>query len=229
MSSILKALKKLEDEKTGYSPDSLKIDSDILKNSAPPKSTSPVTVALVLLLMFGGGAAAAYFMMKETKSPSATAHTQIAEVAKTGQPSAVPQSPKTVPAQLKPAVVPVQKKLPVAALRQQQKKVSNRNAAVHAASGKPDKSGAQRSNDKLPETSTAAQNELSAPVAVPSIRVNGIAFQNTGADSMAIINGIPVSSGSVVEGAIVEEIRKDSVVFRRNGEKFEVKQGQANR
>ncbi|OGU14914.1 MAG: hypothetical protein A2076_15495 [Geobacteraceae bacterium GWC2_53_11] len=228
MSSILKALKKLEDEKTGYSPDSLNIDSDILKNSEPSRSASPVTVVLVLLLMFGGGAAAAYFLMKETKVPSATAKTQAPAVAEIIQPPAAIQVTKQVSSQVKAAVIPVQKKSNAAATPHQQKKVSTGKTS-QATAKKSDKTNTLRSKDKPLQTGTAAQDELPAPVAVPSIRVNGIAFQNTGADSMAIINGIPVSSGSVVEGAIVEEIRKDSVVFRRNGEKFEVKQGQANR
>lgn len=228
MSSILKALKKLEDEKTGYSPDSLKIDSDILKNSDYPRSTSPVTVTLVLILMFGGGAAAAYFLMKEPKAPSATAKTQAPAAAETIQPPAVTQAPKAVSSQVKAVVVPVQKKSAVAATRQQQQKKVSKGNIPRTASGKHDKSDAQRSTDKLPEASSAP-HELPVPDAVPTLRVNGIAFQSSGVDSMAIINGSPVSSGSVVEGATVEEIRKDSVVFRRNGEKFEIKQGQANR
>jgi type II secretory pathway component PulC len=66
---------------------------------------------------------------------------------------------------------------------------------------------------------------LPVPVALvvkpvkPVLKVNGIAFQD-GADSVAVINGITVSNGSVIEGARVEEIHKDHVKFSRDGEKF---------
>ena len=46
---------------------------------------------------------------------------------------------------------------------------------------------------------------------------------------MAIVNGTPVSNGSIIEGVTVEEVRKDRVLFQHNGEKFEIQLGQSNR
>jgi hypothetical protein len=63
-----------------------------------------------------------------------------------------------------------------------------------------------------------------APVVIPAnpvLKVHGIAFQD-GADSVAVVNGITVSNGSVIEGARVEEIQKDRVRFSRGAEKFEI-------
>ncbi len=54
-----------------------------------------------------------------------------------------------------------------------------------------------------------------------AIIINGIAYQDDG-ESVAVVNGLPVSAGSVVAGAHVEEIKKDRVQFSRNGERFEV-------
>jgi type II secretory pathway component PulC len=63
----------------------------------------------------------------------------------------------------------------------------------------------------------------------PLLRVNGIAYQNNSAESMAIINGNPLSKGSTIEGTTIEEIHKDKVVFQHNGRKFEIHLGQTNR
>jgi general secretion pathway protein B len=55
-----------------------------------------------------------------------------------------------------------------------------------------------------------------------SLKVEGIAFQDGGTDSVAVVNGVAVSKGSVIEGARVEEILKDRVKFSRGSEKFEI-------
>jgi general secretion pathway protein B len=46
---------------------------------------------------------------------------------------------------------------------------------------------------------------------------------------VAVVNGIPVSNGSVVEGARVEDIQRDRVRFSYGGERFEVTLGKTNR
>jgi hypothetical protein len=63
----------------------------------------------------------------------------------------------------------------------------------------------------------------------PAIKVNGIAFQDGGSDSVAVVNGISVSNGSVIEGARIEEIQRDRVRFSFGSEKFEVMLGKTNR
>jgi general secretion pathway protein B len=65
--------------------------------------------------------------------------------------------------------------------------------------------------------------------AFPALRVDGIAFQDSTTESVAMINGVPVSNGSLIEGAKVEEIHKNRVGFSYNGEKFEIHLGQSNR
>jgi type II secretory pathway component PulC len=82
----------------------------------------------------------------------------------------------------------------------------------------------------MAKTSIATPPQISASVkAVPALRVNGIAFQDGGADSVAMINGVPVSSGSVIDGVKIEEIHKSKVIFSHNGERFEIPLGQSNR
>lgn len=226
MSSILKALKKLEDEKTSRVTDTLKIDSDILKSSPEFRKTSPLTLLLVLLLMFGGGAAAAFFIMRGAPPQSVTAsavpRTETV-IAQNPPASPViphesrPVEPVTIPA------APVQNKTAVAAQKLPPRKVS---AVIVKQTASPP---SVNSHEKPVQAGKSLQSEPPAPAQPPTLRVNGIAFQNSSADSMAIVNGMPVSSGSTIEGATVEEIRRDRVVFQRNGEKFEIRQGQANR
>ena len=75
-------------------------------------------------------------------------------------------------------------------------------------------------HEPKPASSSVPVN-LGVTAAKPVLKVNGIAFQD-GADSVAVINGITVSKGSVIEGARVEEIQKDRVRFSRGGEKFDI-------
>jgi type II secretory pathway component PulC len=72
-----------------------------------------------------------------------------------------------------------------------------------------------------PVVSPTAPGVPLVPPARPVLKVDGIAFQD-GAESVAVINGVTVSNGSVIEGARVEEIQKDRVRFSRGGERFEI-------
>jgi general secretion pathway protein B len=238
MSSILKALKKLEDEKTSHSPESLKIDSDILKGSPEPRRMSPLSVLLACVLIFGGGAGAAYFTMKGNATRPAAVPPQAVT---TVTPVIVPPPAVATPQPAKPAqpvaqpvakavAAPIQKKPVVAAVQKKPKPQKVAAVAAKHPASKPSKATAQRSSEKpLKIADQSTKNELPPSASMPALRVNGIAFQNNSADSMAIINGVPVSSGSTVEGATVEEIRRDRVVFQKSGEKFEIKLGQANK
>lgn len=223
MSSILKALKKLEHEKTVRLPHALRIDTDILRSVDSSRGVSPFSLALLFLLVFGGGAAVAFYFLKDTKAPQETGTAQPAVAAKALQakkphqsikPEALPAEIVVVPARREPPLHKEQKK-PVAA-----GKTGDKRAAKAAVSGI---SGVRK------EAGGTATGAVPAAAAIPVLRVNGIAFQNSAAASMAIVNGIPVSGGSVIEGTTVDEIQKDRVLFQRNGEKFEILLGQSNR
>ncbi len=64
---------------------------------------------------------------------------------------------------------------------------------------------------------------------MPHLTVNGIAYQEGGSDNLAVINGITVSNGAVIEGVKVEDIQKDRVQFSHDGEKFEIILNKSNR
>lgn len=62
MSSILKALKKLEHEKSGRFPNLLKIDSDILRAADSTRSFSPSVLVLLFLLVLEGSCCRLLFL-----------------------------------------------------------------------------------------------------------------------------------------------------------------------
>lgn len=63
----------------------------------------------------------------------------------------------------------------------------------------------------------------------PVLKVNGIAYQARDEDSMAVVNGVTVSNGSIIAGAKVEGVLPDRVQFSFKGEKFDVFLGKSNR
>ena len=228
MSSILKALKKLEHEKSGRFPDSLKIDSDILRSNDSSRSFTPFVVALLFLLVFGGGATVAFFFLKETKVPQSTAASQQTFISTALQPPVIASvaSHKALPA--KTATVPAHKEPTREAVHEQQQKTAAAGKAADTITKKPTGTIVSGTPEKPKEVSIAAHREPPAATEIPALRVNGIAFQNSAADSMAIVNGVTVSSGSIIEGVTIEEVRKDRVLFKRNSDRFEIQLGQSN-
>lgn len=228
MSSILKALKKLEQEKSGRFPDSLKIDSAILRTVDSSRSFSPFVRVLLLLLVFGGGAAAAVFFMKETAVPQVTTKSSSVQPVKsiTTLPPPAQVKSETLPTAI--VIVPARGeqsgKLP---LKQRESKTGTGKSATSRANQKIRSVVAEKPVEKTESNGTEPQ--LPVATSIPMLRVNGIAFQGSAAERMAIVNGTPVSNGSIIEGITVEEVRKDRVLFQRNGEKFEIQLGQSNR
>jgi len=229
MSSILKALKKLELEKSGRCPDLLNINSDILKTTNYSRRFSPFTLVLLFLLVFGGGAAVAFFLMEKREKLHITNKSKPESTSQIfqSQVSASDVTPETLPAEI--AVVPARKETS-GKLRLKERKESA--SAVKVAENIIKSSARMAVPDISKKTEMAIEPvKKGTPVAaaVQTLRVTGIAFQNSAAGSMAIVNGMPVSSGSTIGGATVEEVLKDRVLFQRDGEKFEIQLGQSNR
>ena len=227
MSSILKALKKLEQEKSSRFPDSLNIDSDILRTVDSPRRFSPFVLSLLLLLVFGGGVAVAIFFMKENNTaPQATSTLLPVQTVKkiTPLPSPALVKPETLPAEI--VVVPARSEPSGNLPRKRPKHPSAMGTVAKKSVNTMIRSAVAEGPIKPAEPPGSV---LPAASAIPTLRVNGIAFQNSAADNMAIVNGTPVSNGSIIEGITVEEVRKDRVLFQRNGEKFEIQLGQSNR
>lgn len=72
-----------------------------------------------------------------------------------------------------------------------------------------------------PETRTI-DRALAPPQPPQTLTVSGIAWQKGESDRIAMVNGSPVSEGTIVAGARVVEIKPDRVRFSRDGSVFEV-------
>lgn len=230
MSSILKALKKLEHDKAVRKPDSFRIDAEILQGR-PDRRLSSRGVFLAAVFTFACGVGATYLYMTHDKATVADQPVQAPKSeSKVEQPSGTEARP------LFPGLV-----TPSAGQQEAQTRLSPASSTtVKGVVEKP--ATPQRQVDRSEQTQRAKPSEaipvhpqivsppepLPAPPATPvtrprpALKVSGIAFQDGSSESVAVINGITVSSGSVVEGARVEEIQKDRVKFSRDGEKFDV-------
>lgn len=224
MSSILKALKKLEDDRVARQPEQLKIDADILKSdNAPRFSPSGAIMASLLLLAIGSGMT--YMYMKRDASPELSGRTSppASSGIKTEQ---LPEAVAVVPAvPQKPA------KTGTVILPQSAPPVAARKAPPAAA--RPVVAQKPAGAPKSVEHGVVAEQAVPAPPQVkpppPALRVNGIAFEDGNTESVAMVNGTPVTKGSLIEGVKVEDIHKNRVKFSYNGEKFEITLGQSNR
>lgn len=210
MSSILKALKKVEDDKNIRRPDELKIDADILRADNFPRFSSSSIIAASLLLM-ACGAGATYLYMNRHAAPMTPPTGTTASVSPPAPPPALTDVRKNI-APERPAG------------RQALSPAKKTSATVKSAKPVTKKSPDRAISKTIPPTSPPAPAK-----SIPALRVNGIAFDSNAADSMAIINGVAVTKGAVIEGATVAEVMKDRVLFHYGGEPFEILLGQSNR
>jgi len=237
MSSILKALKKLEHDKASYRPDELKIDAEILRSDAPLRSSS-LRIMVISALLLAGGSGATYLYMKQGTAPEFAGRNVSAILGRKNipvSPSAeikteqVPPAIEIVPAQpehknvhIVPAKSAVQK-APVIPV----KTLHNGVAAPQL----PPKTGAKPAGHEPPAKVVVAPAPSVTPAKapIPALKVSGIAYQGEGADSVAMVNGVPLSRGEVISGVKVEEIHQNTVRFSYNGEKFDIPLGKSNR
>lgn len=217
MSSILKALRKLEEEKArseGGTPD---IARNILRTGPRPKRNPwilPGSVA-ALFLVFG---LTGYILGGKAEFAPPPTEPPLPAVA-----PAEPAPPATeppVPAADPPPVLPPPATLseppgPPAPPAEAQKAIPSRPPS---AAPLPDVSKAIP--NPVENHSGIAEKETAGPL--PSLVLMGIAFQDEREGRMAIVNDLPVMEGTMIEGARVVEISRDRVRFDFSGRSFEV-------
>ena len=222
MSSILKALKKLEEEKSARMPDALKIDTEILRGGSPSRFPYR-NVTLLAVLFFACGSVITYLYVKQGAHPAGNLPPQAAQ-----HPTAATKEPRETMAtevgssptvQVEPPRTNV-KVAPLSAPHAKPLKHSRATATAVTAQPKPGSAA-------MPAAPSAAQPAAPAK-RIPTLRVDGIAYHFGSADSLAVVNGTTVYAGAIVEGAKVEEIGKDRIRFNYEGEKFEVPLGKSN-
>lgn len=219
MSSILKALKKLEGEKTSYRPEFLNIDAEILRDRNKRSFSATVGVLLALLL-FVCGSGATYLYMKLKPATISKKYVVSSSVRHNDTPAeTIRFSDEKHPKQSSGVLKKNSNALAIPALP------SKPTAKPEIVTGKQNKTTHQSKQNQVLSTSSLPK----LPHTTPLLKVNGIAFQPEGSDSVAIVNGVTVSSGFSIEGATVEDIQKDRVLFSFKGEAIEVPLGKSNR
>ena len=212
MSSILDALKKLEDEKANRGSGTGNIAAKVVKDGRRPKQRPVWMLPASMAAAAVTAALATYIIMSGFQTSNKPG--QLAAPAPPQQPqrdapqAAAPMSVTPLPsAAVRNRVVPsapsdtIAREVPVI-------KAPPRPRIEHRSAEKP---APVRPPETLPK--------------LPSLEVTGIGWQKDNAKSQAIVNGRAVSEGVVVEGARVEEIFPDRVRFSFNDKTFEIPVG----
>ena len=217
MSSILEALKKLEEEKAarrrGLGNIAGKVTSAGRRARQKPAWTVPVAMAAIAVFAVLG----TYAVMGGFSSR----HGGTAQLASTTPPLPVPTPPlqAAAPVEAPSAPRPV---LPAPAPRIA---VQSPAATPHASTASP--AATKPPVPLLPQTESPSENAgaPSPPVSAgqfPTINVSGIAWQKDNAARLAVVNGAPVAEGASVAGARVDEIFPDRVRFTYRDRSFEI-------
>ena len=227
MSTILRALKKLEHDKASRKPGPAEMDLEFLDSAPPAPRRSLLKRVLMVFLLVACGSVATYLIMAPTEKTSPPA-----------------QSPATRARQiaLKPVTSASQATVPLAnrSSAAAQRTVSATPAqAEHRTPPPPLTAKPLQAIPKAPPVllskTTPIMKQLSPQTAktskpslektpLPSLTVNGLALSD-GEKRKAIVNGMSVSVGSVIEGARVEEILENRVRFSHGGKTFEISVG----
>lgn len=228
MSSILKALKKLEEEKTIRRPDTLNIDAEILRDGTK-RSFSALMGLLLAILLFVCGSGATYLYLKREPATD------------NNQSAASPVLPiarqyATIPSVAGPVEFSretPQKHSLVSRTIQKNIEVSPRPVLATKPTAKLQTAPLPEQERTAPQTKEkqAVPPSINSKISdtVPLLKLSGIAFQPEGSESVAMVNGVTVSCGSTVEGAKIEDIQKDRVRFSFKGETIEILLGKSSR
>jgi len=229
MSSILKALKKLEEEKTTRKPATLKIQTE--RSSGMVFGVTPLKAVSAALFLFMCGGGATYFYLHSTVKKTSTSHTTNADrkdisavVSPTTPVEHVKSEPITPAAILSSAPSKPFPKVP--AVKQTTQELPKKNPADPIAGQEMAKKSIEPDREL---SNTAPKSDVpQAPASIrPLLKVDGIASQE-GTDNVAMINGVQATKASVIEGARIEAILKDRVVFSLGNDRFEVLLGQTS-
>jgi len=232
MSSILKALQKLEQDKAARQTREPDISGAITRSSQRRKSQPRWLVPTVMLLVAAISILVTYAVMggfgssRQTPAPHAIADIPQERPQTASQTLLAPQAPVSPPEAAAPARLPT----------------AHAPRSPQAPSEKPGKTGAMHPVptpnqvapvlSAEPQTAPPPSSPAQAPQAVtaeqPALRVSGIAWQKDSTSRLAVINGSSVTEGGIVEGAQVEEIFPDRVRFSFKGSTFEIQMGKEN-
>lgn len=238
MSTILKALRKLEEEKRMASPRDLPGQVLTERVAAPRRARSALLlvtgVATGLLLAILGGAGV--FWLKGP-APEVSPHQQVlpaaSAVESSGPLAVLPQErlPAT-PVEAKPTRSPVAPGSDAVKDRPHHGPATTTTATLPAAVpptvlARPDRHVPEQGGSALPagEGATVAQASVASTVlpppgavwTAPHLQVTEIFPANAAGGRMALVNGLPVMEGTRVDNALVKEVRAGEVLFEIDG------------
>lgn len=208
MSSILKALKRLEEDRAERMEAPVDIARDILRQ---PRKRRRSASGLVPALA-GGGAVVVVgtlLLLYGWQSVGAPEIAAMAEPA-AARPAAASES----------EVIEVRMAPPPAA------NVNKPAASSASPAGRSAELPVLPSAPAAPPAAPPASSVALQAAALPHLAVSGIAYQPERQARLAVVNDLPVMEGTVIEGARVEEILEDRVRFSREGSTFEVALGE---
>jgi general secretion pathway protein B len=215
MSSILEALKKLEEEKATRRSGMGNLAGKVATTGRRSRQTpvwllpgSMLAVAIVSVLL-------TYFAMHGISSRSSEQST-----AKKSQDTAPIQETRLPPMGIpvtdapdhRQPVLPPEKKTSGISTHPPVTITGKASPAPHASAMK------ELPSSPVPAKSLS-ENAVPPP---PALIVTGIAWQKDNVNRMAVVNATPVREGGIVDGAAVKEILPDRVRFSLNGKEFEV-------
>lgn len=243
MSSILNALKKLEREKALRREGEIDLSREILHDAMRRRERFPWQWAAAISVMV------LLSVMVIALMTRGTAPLQQPQVTPQPAPQQVPQQAETAPPPASGQAVPqIVKSMPALTMQ----RLPAPAPAAGSATSQPaapvpvplpklqqTPSAPPESWPSLPATAAPpavlpppARNQAAAAPAAsaePAFSVSGIAWNKDSADRLAIINGQPLTTGSAINGAVVEEILPDRVRFSRDGRTFEIHLGKAEK
>lgn len=231
MSSILKALKKLEEEKSRLEePKEINVSREILKQ--PPAnrnmlkwlwllgSTAALVIIILTLALIRQPATKEVVKFSEMPlaSQPAVPHSPVQKLLVSPQLSGSAKEARPITPQL--SNEPKQKPSGQSPDPQDEHSIRKENVALPGGS-------APAVGPKKTETALKTAPLQTAPLQKPvtgetAFTLTGIAWNKDSADRLAIINGEPAATGATVNGVIVEEILPDRVKLSRNGLIFEL-------
>ncbi len=226
MSSILKALQKLEQERAarrGGPPD---ISGEILKRGKTGKSTPRWLLPATMAIVAAAAVLATYTFMGgfSTRKDHVSSTTTSSAPPPATAPAPFPADPAQAAAirgTATPSVLPptaVVRDVPVA-----RRTVTQETSLVPKPAPRPT-TPVTVSTQQISAAPTKTDTPPPAPAepSRPSLNVGGIAWQQSSSLRLAVVNGMSVSEGSVVEGARVEEIFPDRIRFSFRSQHFEL-------
>lgn len=232
MSSILKALKKLEEEKSLLDePKEINVSREILKQ--PPENRQLVR----WLWLLGSSAALVIIMLTFAllRKPATTEVAEFREQPLAAQPAAQAQLQNLPgPAKMSGSVKESRPASPLLSSEPRQKPSRQLQDQADSRLIRGEKvempgSAAPDYDPKKTEPMAKTAPERTAVTSTADFTLSGIAWNRDSADRLAIINGQPTATGATVNGVVVEEILLDRVKLSHNGRIFELLIGKSTK